>query len=197
MYLKNKISIFFLLPAILLGMSRPVKAGNSSILNDNENKQRLNYPVPPKSKRLLFYVQRSKNTNAIVYETNLLPDGKINTEDPVHVYWIRYSSDSTLAELNFIQRNYAYGLKSKLQEGKSDQFILNFVSYEKRKLHLLPSKDGSTFHALTLINGKMAILDKVFISLNGGTFWFPVIEDIEMQGRDPLTQEVVTEHFKP
>lgn len=156
-----------------------------------------NYPVPPHNENMLFYVQRSNNTNAIVYETNFLDDGTINKAEPVHIFWIRYSSDSTHAELTYIQRKYAYGIEGVEIEGKNGQFILNFVSYTKKKFYLLPIREGNKYQALTSINGKMAILERVFISLSGGTFWFPKLDDIEMRGRDPLTNEVLVEHFKP
>jgi len=156
-----------------------------------------NYPVPLHDSRILFYVQRSNNVNAIVYEINIGKDGKINREEPVHVYWKRYSSDSTVAELNYVQRKYAYGIESKEIEGKNGQFILNFVSYDKKKFYLLPDRERNGYQALTMINGKMAILDRVFIQLSGGTFWFPTITNIELKGHDPLTKEVVIENFKP
>ena len=156
-----------------------------------------NYPVPAHDNRILFYVQRSNNVNAIVYETNIGKDGKINREEPVHVYWKRYTSDSTVAELNYVQRKYAYGIESKEIEGKNGQFILNFVSYDKKKFYLLPDRERNGYQALTMINGKMAILDRVFIQLSGGTFWFPTITNIELKGRDTLTKQVVIENFKP
>lgn len=156
-----------------------------------------NYPVPPAKDQTLFYVQRSNNNNAIVYETNLNSDSSINREEPVHVYWIRYSSDSTTAELSYIQRKYAYGVKSVEIEGKNGQFILNFVSYDKKKFYLVKSQEGNNYQALTMIDGRMSVLEKVFIQLNGGTFWFPTVEEIVLHGKDPVTKQKVVEHFKP
>lgn len=157
----------------------------------------LDYPIPPENNKMLFYVQRSNNNNAIVYETNLLEDGTINRNEPIHVFWIRYSSDSTTSELTYIQRHYAYGIESREIEGKNGQFILNFVSYSKKKFYLLPEREGNKYQALTMINGKMAILERVFITITGGTFWFPSIESIHLFGKDPLTKEQVSEKFKP
>ncbi len=44
-------------------------------------------------KNVLFYITRSMNTNAVVYEANLV-DGKLNTAEPVKVYWIMYAQDN-------------------------------------------------------------------------------------------------------
>jgi hypothetical protein len=169
-----------------------VEATRDVILSNAET-----YPVPPRNERSLFYIQRSKNTNAIVYELNLRADGRINEEEPVHVFWLRYSSDSTKAELNYIQKNYAYGIESRTMPGKPGQFVLNLVSYDKKKIFLIPGSGSNAYQAFTLINGRMALLDRIFIRLNGGTFWFPVIEEVEIKGRDPQTREVLVEYFKP
>ncbi|MBP6335319.1 MAG: DUF4833 domain-containing protein [Bacteroidia bacterium] len=174
-----------------------------ALVSENDNNQwkekalELNYPTPPGNEHSLFYVQRSKNTNAIVYESNLLPDGTLNPNDPVRIYWISYSTDSSISDLSYIQKHYAYGLDFKAVEGKEGNFILNFVSYDKKKFYLVPKKEGKSFQALTMINGKMAILERVFIKIEGGSFWFPEISDIEMRGHDPQTKEEVVEHFKP
>ena len=156
-----------------------------------------NYPKPPENSRTLFYVQRSNNNNAIVYETNLKSDSTVDRKDPVHVYWIRYSSDSTRAELTYIQKTYAYGIESVEIEGKSGQFILNLVSYAKKKFYMVHSREENNYQALTMINGKMSILKRVYIQLNGGTFWFPTVENIVIHGRDPVTMLEVVEIFKP
>ncbi|REJ84809.1 MAG: DUF4833 domain-containing protein [Bacteroidetes bacterium] len=155
------------------------------------------YPVPPKNANSLFYIQRSKNTNAIVYELNKNADGSLNQQDPVKIYWIRYAHDSTTADLNYIQQKYAYGLNISALPGNPSQYSMNFVSYAKKKLYLMKRKDGSGYSTYTQINGKMAVLESVFITISGGTFWFPKIDDIELYGYDPESRQIVVEHFKP
>ena len=155
------------------------------------------YPVPPVNENSLFYIQRSKNTNAIVYEVNHLPDGKINTEDPIKIFWIRYSSDSTNEDLSVIQRKYAYGLTSRSYNGQRNAFVIHFVAYKKRNIFLLPASNGKRYGAYMNINGKLAELKKIFISTSGGSFWFPTIDYVEITGKDPTTQQIIIERFKP
>ena len=155
------------------------------------------YPIPPTTENLLFYVQRSKNTNAIVYDLNRLPDGTPDPTNPIHIYWIRYASDSTTEELSYIQQKYAYGLVSRPYNGQKNAYVIQFVSYDKKNFYLLPTSTQKKYAAFTNINGKLAELKKVFIMLNGGTFWFPTIEYIELIGRDPATQQITTERFVP
>ncbi|HQW21849.1 MAG TPA: DUF4833 domain-containing protein [Bacteroidia bacterium] len=155
------------------------------------------YPVPPTTENSLFYVQRSKNTNAIVYDLNRLPDGTPDPKNPISIYWIRYAVDSTKEELSYIQQKYAYGLVSRPYNNQKNAYVLQFVSYDKKNFYLLPTGVPKKYAAFTNINGKLAELKKVFIMLNGGTFWFPTIEYIEMVGKDPTTHQIITERFVP
>jgi hypothetical protein len=156
-----------------------------------------NYPVPSKNENSLFYIQRTKNTNAIVYEVNRKADGKINSENPVKIYWIRYSSDSTKEDLTPIQSRYAYGIVSRNYNNQKNAFVLQIVSYKKRNIFLLPTPNEKHYVAFMSINGKLAELQRIFVATNGGTFWFPVIEYIELLGKDPVTHQTVMERFKP
>ena len=154
------------------------------------------YPVPPSNDNSLFYVQRSNNTNTIVYDANIKKDGTLLEEEPVKVYWIRYGEDSAITELNYIQRKYAYGIVAHMMTDQKNKYVLQFVSYAKKSLYLMAKPNGK-YAAYMTINGKPAELKKVWIQLNGGTFWFPTIEYIELIGKDPATQQNVTERFKP
>jgi len=40
-------------------------------------------------------------------------------------------------------------------------------------------------------------LRKVYVKLEGGSFWFPHIPYIEITGIDELSGEIVKERFKP
>jgi hypothetical protein len=155
------------------------------------------YPVPPVNENSLFYIQRTKNTNAIVYEVNKKSDGKINEAEPIKIYWIRYASDSTTDDLSPIQKKYAYGVNTRSYNGQKNSFVVQFVSYKKRNIFLLPSSNGNQYAAYININGKLAELKKVFVATSGGTFWFPTIDYVELTGKDPATQQNVVERFRP
>src|SRR5471030_1688469 len=70
------------------------------------------FPTPPESINRLFFVQRSSNINTIIYELND-KGGKLDPENPIHVYWLRYAEKGQAEELNYIQRKFAYGLTTK------------------------------------------------------------------------------------
>jgi Domain of unknown function (DUF4833) len=155
------------------------------------------YPVPPVNENSLFYIQRTKNTNAIVYEVNKNSEGKINESEPVKIYWIRYASDSTTDDLTPIQRKYAYGVTSRNYNGQKNSFVVQFVAYKKRNIFLLPTANGKHYSAFVSINGKLAELKKIFIATSGGSFWFPTIDYVELTGKDPATHQTVVERFHP
>lgn len=154
--------------------------------------QPANFPVPAGNVNQLFYLQRTPNSNTIVCELNY-KNGKVDPAEPVHVFWIRYSEKGQRQELNYVQRTFAYGVKHrKIAE---NQYELNFVSYKKIKMYLQLAADGR-FHVYSLINKKMCILNKFYLQINGGTFWSPNVEYVELTGLDPANNQPVKEKIK-
>lgn len=150
------------------------------------------FPVPAGNNKQLFYLQRTHNTNTIVYELNY-KDGSIDTENPVLAFWIRYQEKGQREDLSFVQRKFAYGLKSK--KISENQYELSFVSYKKYKMYLKLGADKK-FSVYTNINEKPAILTRIFIKTNGGSFWSPNIEYVELSGVEPNSHSVVKERLK-
>jgi len=154
----------------------------------------LNYPKPQVTAERLFYVQRTPNTNTIVYDINLGKNGKPDANEPVKVYWIRYADKGQKAELTYIQRKFAYGLNSKSLG--NDNYDIRFVSYKKFPLTLMKANDGK-YHIFALISQKQLMLDRIFVKIEGGTFWFPNVVYVEVEGTDPKTGREMVERFKP
>jgi hypothetical protein len=150
------------------------------------------YPTPSGNLNQLFFIQRDPNINTLIYEINL-NKGILVEDEPVHVYWIRYADKGQKEELNYIQRNFAYGVKSKLVS--KDYYEIHFVSYKKKQMFLKKSTDNK-FYIFTDINKKQAILKQVFVRVNGGSFWVPNIEYVELKGIDPITGLEVVERMK-
>lgn len=150
------------------------------------------YPVPAGNSKQLFYLQRTPNTNTIVYELNY-KNGSIDKENPVQGFWIRYQERGQREELSFIQRKFAYGLKTK--KIADNQYELSFVSYKKYKMYLKLGADKK-YYVYTDINHKPAVLTSIFIKINGGSFWLPNIEYVEILGLEPITNAAVKERLK-
>ena len=153
------------------------------------------FPVPKGNPNQLFYLQRTNNTNTIVCELNLNNKGQLNEETPVHVFWIRFSEGGIRKELNYIQKMFAYGIKSQPQGNGAHK--LHFVSYKKQTLMLMPSLKDNKYHVYATINQKQALLNRIFLKVDGGSFWSPNIVYMEMKGTDAVTGKELVERFKP
>lgn len=153
------------------------------------------FPVPTGNPYQLFYLQRNANTNTIVCELNYEKNGKLNSESPVHVFWIRYQEGGMRKELNYIQRVFAYGMKS--QAMGDGTYKLHFVSYRKQTFTLMPSPRDNKYRVYATINKKPAQLNRLFVKVDGGTFWSPNVVYMELKGIDVATGKEVMERFKP
>ena len=145
-------------------------------------------PIPTGNPKQLFYVQRTPNTNTIVVELNDR-EGMPDPEDPVHVFWLRFQDKGQRAELSYIQRTFAYGIKSK--KLGPEKYELHFVSYKKYSMYLIKAADHQ-YHVFAEIDGHPVILQRIFVEIRGGSFWTPHVEYVELKGTDPGTGKEVT-----
>jgi hypothetical protein len=143
---------------------------------------------------MLFYLQRTPNSNTIVYDLNIDKDGKLDTDEPVNVYWIRYTEGGVKKGLNFIQRKFAYGIKVK--KLSDEKYEIKSVAYDKHPMYLMKSDKGK-YQIFTKIGDTMAALSSIWIQIEGGSFWVPNVVYIEMKGIDPATGAEKLERFKP
>jgi len=98
------------------------------------------YPVPREPNQI-FFVQRSLNSNTIVYTANLDGDGRLDPKQPVDVYWRRYNDEGERKELSGLERSMAFGVKTDPVPGKPGSYMVRVVSYAKRPA-LLRVVDG-------------------------------------------------------
>lgn len=174
------IGIFLLL--VLPSQSNPFKRKSPG----NE------FPVPRVANQLM-YLQRDPNTNTIIYELNL-HDNKLDADNPVHVFWIKFAEKGQKEELTFVQRKFAYGINTKHLSG--EEYELRIVSYKKCLLHLMRDKENE-FHVYATINNRQAILKRIFIHIKGGSLFFPNVQYIELSGTDAITGAALVQQFKP
>jgi hypothetical protein len=153
------------------------------------------FPIPPSAPNRLFYIQRSSNANTVVYDANVLSNKSLNNKQPVHTYWLRYAENGQKEELSTIQRTLAYGLYTDPIKGEANAYEGYFLAYRKRKFVVKLDPKGSPI-ALFPINGKLQILDRVFVSVDDSGY-MPSVFYIELFGRDQNTGKDVYERFKP
>jgi phosphatidylglycerophosphate synthase len=155
----------------------------------------IHFPTPSGIANQLFYLQRTPNTNTIIYQLNVDGHGRLNTKEPIHVFWLRYEEEGQIEELNFIQRRFAYGLKSKQVE--PDRYELRFVSYSKVIFYLSKPNGVEQYRVYATISGKQAELKHIYVHIEeGGSFWRPNVKYIEMTGTDQATGSELKDQIK-
>lgn len=142
----------------------------------------------------LFKIGRSKDANEIYYEVKTTANGSLDLKEPIKIYWIKYTKNNAIEPLTIVQQKFAYGLKFLETTQESAEF--QFVSYSKRTLTLRKNNDGN-YGVFTEVEGKEVELERVFIQIDGGTFWFPKITRVEVHAKKVEAGELVVEVIRP
>lgn len=163
----------------------------------NPSSNPASFPIPSGIDNMLFYIQRTVNANTIIYQLNVDENSKINKTEPIKIFWMKYASDGTRQDLNFIHRNYGYGIEAKLLDEEKQAFSFHFVSHTKRKFYLMKSPKDNKHHVFANVNGRLTIIDNIFIEIDGGTFWVPNVKYAKVKAKDFALQTDVIEIVKP
>lgn len=189
--------IFTLLLSVFYVL-QPVTANFQNKKNKKEAKAAVSseekFPTPPDNANRLFYVQRDPNANTIMYDLNIDKNGVLDEENPMHVYWVKYAEKGQKEELNYIQRKFAYGLVTK--KTADEQYDVRFVSYKKLPL-VLKKADDNKYHIFVTADQKQIMLNRIFVKVEGGSFWLPNIVYVELKGTEQLTGKEIVHRFKP
>jgi phosphatidylglycerophosphate synthase len=153
----------------------------------------ISFPVPSGIVNQLFYLQRDPNTNTIIYQLNVNSAGRLDEDEPVRVFWIRYTEQGEHKDLNYIQRKFAYGLSAK--RVAADKYTLKFAAYDKVPFYLMKSNVDNAFHVFTVVANKTIVLTRVYLRIEGGSFWLPNVKYIEFKGWNAATREPVLERI--
>ena len=150
-----------------------------------------NYPVPEKSDKMLFYIQRNHNANTIIYDARFDENGNLVEDNPIDVYWKRYEEQNQRMELRFIDRWYAYGVDCKRVKGEKNLFKVRLTANKSSVFWL---KQTAPFKAiiLTQINGEECKLDHLYIYADESGVW-PKVEYVELFGQRIKSGEPVYE----
>ncbi len=135
----------------------------------------------------LFTIEKSSNKNLVQYEAHLGPGGHFAPKEPVTAYWIM--ENGRRQELNFIERSKAYGFTLK-QDGR-DSFRLWVVSHPEKEIHVF--LEGATAKAEAVIEGREALVEKIFVQQRANPLMIAFPAFAEMIGLDKRTGERIME----
>ena len=151
------------------------------------------FPKPAPTKDLLFYIQRNKNANTIVYEACMDASGRLSAKEPVRVNWIRHTEGGGREEISMLEANMAYVVKHRGTEHGVAQ--MNFVASDRYPFSVLIDDRGQAEARITL-NGRPARLHHVEINAEEGTFR-PKVTHADIHGTDLATGRPVVERYIP
>lgn len=178
----RSIAIFLLILNAASGFAQTTENGKTLIM-------------PDLTETDLFFLQRTKNTNTIMYELNLNEDGTLNSDEPVHVYWRHYELGPNVKnEMGYFPKT-AYGVISEKLKNKAEQYSIKLKAFKKRAVILTKDKKGK-FVAKMKINGKDALLKRIYVDSKEGLI-SPTINHVDLFGIDPQTGKAVTERVMP
>jgi hypothetical protein len=127
-----------------------------------------------------------------MYEANLRSDKKLDEDDPLNVYWIRYAEHGQREALSALQWQLAYGYKHRDLDNAANDVEINLNAFRKRPI-FVANHEGKPV-AFTQINGHRAALQKVFVQLANNAF-IPKVHYIELFGFDYTSDKAVYERI--
>ena len=152
-------------------------------------------PVPDVSPHQLFYLQRSKDSNTVIYEANVAANQKLDPSKPVKVYWLRYAERGQREDLSSIQWQMAYGYSHKRSASGADAYNISLKAFGQRPFQVVYHQGKAV--AMILINNQQACLQKVFVQLDPKAHLIPHVQFIELSGTDVATGQPVYERIVP
>lgn len=162
------------------------------ILAQNLKENNTEFPALKGNPNQLFYLQRTKNTNTIIYELNK-KNGLLDSKNPIHVFWILFASNEECQELSSIEKKFAYGITVTSIGNGEYQFTL--VAYPKIILYLKKDSDQN-YHVYLTLSGKLMMLQRTFIKEKEGGFSLsPTVEYIDFFGIDVVNGKEIYERI--
>ena len=122
-------------------------------------------PPPRLGTQPLFIIGRNKNANVVHYDAQLTADGKLDPKMPVIAYWVMLAKGGQRKNLSWIEKKMAYGINIK-PDPSVNGYKMTIVAATQRSITV--KKVGSAFRAEIVIDGRPAILEKMYIDASGG-----------------------------
>lgn len=151
-----------------------------------------NYPVPT-DENMLFYIQKSYNTNTVVYAANIDENGNLNKKEPVLVFWRRYQEQGQIRELKMVERTFGYGVSSKPIKDRPNTYKFTLVSLKDMEFVITLDKKGNP-QVATIIDKKPAHIERVYVTAEHVSL-LPKIFSVEVFGKEIKTKQPLYQKF--
>jgi hypothetical protein len=168
----------------------------NSKVTDLETMLRLHpeYPVPNEP-HMLFYIERSSNSNTVIYTANLDASGKLDPKEPVVAYWRWYNIDGHKKTLNFAERMLAYGIKAVKHDGPNGSYSFKLAALPERTIYVGLDEKGNP-EAFGKTGNRWVKLVYVYLEVDDHGL-LPDVTAMDFFGIDKATGKAVREHVIP
>jgi hypothetical protein len=182
----------FLAALVLLSAHGEVNARQltSSITElDQIPRIRPEFKVPDEPNQL-FYVERSVNSNTVVYTARLDAHGAIDPRTPVDVFWRWYNVDGHKKDLNFIEQMMAYGVRA--NRPRPNQPVTFTIAALPERALTLDLDDHKHPEALLQIGDHTVKVAYIYLEVVDGIV--PSVPSLDIFGTDKASGKAVREH---
>src|SRR5262249_13848684 len=132
----------------------------------------------------LFHIERSKNANIVMYDAVAIGPERLDPRGPVAVYWIMKAEKGQRESLSKLEQRF-YGFRLSVEhEGTSYLMVLRAAP--DRSIRITPF--GGRFIAQTVLRGRSAILDRIYVESEEGLF-LPKVRYVDLFGADISSAE--------
>jgi hypothetical protein len=151
------------------------------------------YPVPADANQI-FFLQRSMNSNTVVYAARMGSDGKLDRREPIEVFWRRFNDSGEKLPLTFTERNLAFGVNTKPLRNEPDAYLVTLKAYAGRSAVLrlvngAPRLEGK-------VAGQDARLISAFLHLDESGR-IPRVIKVDLRGETLQSGQPLYESFIP
>ncbi|PID92162.1 MAG: hypothetical protein CSA96_04660 [Bacteroidetes bacterium] len=131
------------------------------------------FPIPARTEKRLFYLQRNLNANTVVYDANFDAHGWLDSENPVDIYWIRYEEKGRTMPLRVAEKRLAFGLKIKQLDASGKAYKVTLNATDKRDIYIRQEKPYEVT-AFVKINGEEVPIDHIYVQSEGNKVYSKV-----------------------
>jgi len=137
---------------------------------------------------LLFFADRSLNSNQVVYEANFDSLGQLCVDEPIKYYWLLYEEEGQREELSYMENEMAYGLE--FHKKSSCEFQVKLKADKSMKIIL---KQTAPFHAQIYVHFDSGIINlkQIYIKAKKSLL-IPKVEYLQFIGIDPENQQNIS-----
>lgn len=183
------LALLMVLPAVMPAWARDFTSTVSEGAEIIHLRPEFKVPDEPNQ---LFYIQRSPNSNTVIYAAKLDGHGEFDASAPVEAFWRKFNIDGSRQPLNFMERMMAYGVRvDPVRPGKPITFRV--AALPDRTLTL--AMDGEHHpEALMQISGRTVKIAYVYLQVVEGGL-LPSVPSLDIFGTDIASGKAIHEHL--